>query len=126
MTVKDILDTLAPIDERVSVPRFRLYNEDHDLLTDSFYDAQDFAGRDVKSFCPASDGVLNIVVKSVGVKKHYTFRYVRTEELYWGLDADSEEEATAQFWQDLADGSIDLLNADCIDEQLVIEEVSDL
>lgn len=119
MTVKDILDALEPWQ------KFRIYNEDLDLLVDNITEAKAFAGREVKRIQPESDGVLDIVVKSAGMKKHYTFRYLRTEELYWGLDADSEEEATALFWQDMADGSIDLLNADCIDEQLVIEEVSD-
>lgn len=119
MTVKDILDTMEPWQ------KFRIYNEDLDLLVDDIPEAKAFAGREVKRIQPESDGVLDILVKSVGVKKHYTFRYVRTEELYWGLDADSEEEATALFWKDMTGGTIDLLDADCIDETLNIEEVSD-
>ena len=124
MTVKDILDTLASIDERVSVPRFRLYNEDHDLLTDSFYDAQDFAGRDVKSFCPASDGVLDITMRACE-KQIYTVHLSRKEDLYIDIKADSKEEAFAIFWRQAYAGEIDLLNPDVYEENVYAQVKED-
>lgn len=124
MTVKELLDTLAPIDERVSVPRFRLYNEDHDLLTDSFYDAQDFAGRDVKSFCPASDGVLNITMRACE-KQIYMVHLSRKEDLYIDIKADSKEEAFAIFWRQADAGEIDLLKPDVYEENVYAQVKED-
>ena len=117
MTVKDILDTMM-------TGQFRIYNEDRDLLADSFFDADALKDRDVKTVAPANDGLIDITIKAKR-KQHYTLHYVRSEEIYYGVDADSEEEATALFWMDINRGKIDMLDMTCIEENVCVEEVSD-
>lgn len=109
MTIKELIDIME------KGQKFRLYNEDHDLLTDSFYDAQDFAGRDVKSFCPASDGVLDITMRACE-KLTYTVHLSRKEDLWVDVEADSREEAFALFWNRVDAGEIDTLNPDTYEE----------
>lgn len=119
MTIKELIDTM----DREG--KFRIYNEAGDLLTSDWFDVQAFAGREVKTFKPADSGYIDVVIKAKE-KRHYTLRYIRSEELYWGLEADSEEEAIALFWEDLAGGEIDTCCMETIEDRVVVEEVSEL